>query len=691
MGPGISANYDQVTYIFTSGCWKVHSAISKTNNERVCLWTIDPQLLRDFIPDTAAQTPYLQGFLNGLQKARKLVHPRILKIIQIQDNLSNLAFSSEPVSSCLTTLIGSLDKHDSSYIGYQILDGLSFLQQAKMIHLGLTPSAVYLNETLAVKLFNFNWATPFNPDSPSPTPIPFPQFSMEPHMPNVNYVAPEVVVNRQCYPQSDIFSFCCVLFEMLTSNQLRQIRYMGDFNPSVDAASYALKISEDFSSLFSQVFQSSAAQRPTATALIALEPFQTVQVKVLRYIDMIIAKDPKDKFGFFKGLSKVITDFSPMMTKAKILPILIQECKSDPRFAPVLLGTIFSVSEKFSVSEFTNEVFKNISYLTTVTDPPHISIALLQWIPLILEKTEKSLHNDCVYPIIFNAVQSPNIQIQKECLKKLSKIIEKISESAIRTALLPKLVDLASSTSDPQIASSSIATIAVCLPKVDNDGFLLELFPKVFKTWKKHSTAEVAESMLSVILALNASNKNTMSRAMQVASTIGSNENCPLHIQKRFCNWMINTIGQFKSANYLDRQIEKPTEEEMKKLAKSETVVKASSTPNFQATTNPPTNTLNNSQNNSINGSLNSQFSNSPNTFNNTGMHTTSSLDRIGSGGGFALPQNSSNFQPFPQPPGQYQQQQPQPMTRQPRVIQGGGLSLGTPPKPKNDDLLNLF
>lgn len=596
MGTGLSTNFEQITYIFTTGYWKVHSAVSKVNHNRVCLWTIDFELLNRRIPDSSQQTAYLKGYLAGLQIARKLVHPKLLKILEIQESLSNPAFSSEPISSCLNTLIGSLDKIDSSYIGYQILDGLSFLHnRSELIHLGISPQAIFLNENLAVKIFNFNWATP-SAGTETPTPFPF-HMSNDPTMPQLDYTAPELVIRNQCYPQSDIFSFGMVLFEMLTSESLRHYRSMNEFDSTVDPTTYTLKVPEEFSIICSQCFQSVPTQRPTADSLISQEPFQTVPIKVLRYLDLIIAKEPKDKFGFFKGLSKVIADFSPMITKAKILPILVQECKSDPRFAPVLLGTIFSVSQKFSVKEFTEEVFKHISFLINVKDNPHILIALLQWIPLILEKTEKSLHADCVYPIVFQSIQSNNDQVQKEALKRLPSIINQINDNSIRTTLVPKLIDVVATTNDENIAASVMKSIADCMAVVDNDGFLLEQFPRVFKAWKRLTTSKssespVTEGMADVILSLKkASNKNIMSRAMQVAATVVAATNCQLYVQKKLCAWMSNTISQFKTVNSLDRPIDKPTDAELEAL-KSQKQPSTVSTPQRTSVNSPKSNSF---------------------------------------------------------------------------------------------------
>ena len=557
MGPGISSNYDNITYVFNAGCWKVHSAIHKVDNERVCLWEIDKDELDKMITDEAMQNEYLQKLLDGIQKCKKLRHPNVLKILEIQDNLSKLSFCSEPVSSTLEALISDL-KMDAGYIGYQIMNALSFLHNdAKMIHLGLCPSSMFLNESLDIKLFGFNWAINYVPET-YPVQLPFYSYKIGLLYPNPNYVAPEIVNRSICYPQSDLYSFGCIMYEMLYGKTLRNIHTMNDFNLPIYLNTFSQDIPQEYIHLISTCLQQDFSNRLCSSGLMKHDVFQTTQVKVLRYLDLIITKDPKDKFGFFKGLSKVIHDFSPMTMRVKILPVLIKECKADIRFAPVLLGTIFAMSEKFTVTEFTNYIFKNISFLINVEDPPQVSIALIQSITLLLDKTDPSLHSDCIYPIIFRALKSNKTVLKKECIKKLPSIIEKLPENIIRTNLLPIIVNLIFSSKDIDSLVSLLSTIPISLKKYDNDAFLLEYFPKVFHSWKNNQNPASSECMLKIIECLNASSKNIMSRALQAASSVASSSFTEPYVKKRLCNWMINTITQFTNTNSLNCSFNKP-------------------------------------------------------------------------------------------------------------------------------------
>jgi hypothetical protein len=392
------------------------------------------------------------------------------------------------------------------------------------------------------------------------TNIPFPAFSTDggrfpAALPNINYTAPEIVVTRKCYAQSDIFSFGCLFYEMLTSKPIQKVKSLANFGAPIAIPG---DVAPEFRPLLEQCLQVSSQIRPTARAVLASEWFQTMSLRILTYLDLLITKEPKEKFGFFKGLSQAIHGFSPLMIKAKILPILVQECRAEIRFAPVLLGTIYDVAGKFSVSAFTYDVFTKIAFLTTVSDPPEVVIALLQSIPLIIEKTDPSLHNDCVYPIVFNALQSPNELIQRECLSKLPFTIERIQPAIIRTSLLPRLVELGAKATDVRVAASALTTVARCLKKIDHDTFLQDTMPKISQIWRAHASAAVAEPMMDIIEAIAGNAKLTMAQVLPIAAAVTATPACPPYVQKRLCVWVINFLEKYKLEFQLDRKITRP-------------------------------------------------------------------------------------------------------------------------------------
>jgi hypothetical protein len=353
-------------------------------------------------------------------------------------------------------------------------------------------------------------------------------------------------VTRKCYAQSDIFSFGCVFYEMLTAKPIQKVKSLVNVGAPIVIPN---NLEPEYRPLLEQCLQVSSQIRPTARAVLASEWFQTMSLRILTYLDMLIAKEPKQKFGFFKGLSQAIHGFSPLMIKAKILPILVQECRAEIRFAPVLLGTIFDVAD---------EVFNKIGFLTAVSDPPEVVIALLQSIPLIIEKTDPSLHNDCVYPIVFNALQSTNELIQRECLSKLPFIIDRIQPGIIRTSLLPRLVELGAKATDPRNAASAVVSVARCLKRVDHDAFLQDTMPKIAQMWRAHASPTVAEPMLELIEAVEGNAKLIMAQVLPLAASVTATQGCPAYVQKHLCVWVINFLEKYKLDYHLDRTMPRP-------------------------------------------------------------------------------------------------------------------------------------
>jgi hypothetical protein len=158
MGQGFSSNYDQIDLSFTPHCWKIHSAMDKTTNERVSLWFLDPELLVQNYPNKSDQYYFIQCCLMSIKEANKLRYPHILKIIDA-DLPPSAAFASEPVCSSVRTLIGTLNTVDFTYPSFQIAEMLQFLHNtAHKAHLNLHLDGVFLNETLTVKIFRFEFA-----------------------------------------------------------------------------------------------------------------------------------------------------------------------------------------------------------------------------------------------------------------------------------------------------------------------------------------------------------------------------------------------------------------------------------------------------------------------------------------------------------------------------------------------------
>lgn len=561
IGAGLSSNYKQQKFDFTIGCWKVYDAIHKSTNNRVSLWILDHEFLDKRFPNKADQTPYINGYITCINNSRKLVHPHLLRIHEAQLDSYYLEFTSEHVTSCLKTHVGKLDSNDASYISYQLLDALSFLHNTtKKVHFGVSTSSIFLDENFNAKLFNFNWLSDINSDNTVKTP--FSEYDITPAYPNIKYTAPEVILGKPCMVQTDIFSFGAVFCELLTGKQLLDVQKKEDYKTAENPIANIQGMTTNFYQLLSNCLQPSPTLRPTTTDLLKDQCFNTVSVKILRYLDMIVIKDPKDKLEFFRGLPKVINSFSQNLLEVKIIPLLVEECHINKRFAPILLPTIFQAGKYFNIETFTKQIFDKVEFLIPIQDPPEILIAFLQNSDLLIENTDPDTQEQKILPIFSSSLKSDKEIVLKEAIKKLknSSLISKISKNGIQKSILPLLLKVCTNqTVSASLISSSFDCVKICLNQVDHDLFLKYLMPKIYDVWLQRQDPLIVPPLTDLLLSLKGTETPTMEYAMPLAAELVSSQMCHPYYAKSVLSWMLATVTKYKDAKKLD-EVEEPVQ-----------------------------------------------------------------------------------------------------------------------------------
>ena len=556
IGAGLSSNYNQTKVDFTIGCWKVIDATHKSTGKRVSLWIIDHEFLEKRFPNKSDQQAYINGYITSIQNSRKLVHPHLLRIHEVQSDSYYFEFTSEHVTSCLKSHVGKLDSNDATYISFQIVDALSFLHNnTKKVHFGVSTSAVFLDDNYNAKLFNFNWLSPIQDDNTVKPP--FSGYDTTPLYPNLKYTAPEVISSSECIAQTDIFSFGAVFCELLTGKQLLEYKTKEEYKVDENPINKIQGMTTNFYQMLSNCLNPNPMARPTSTELLREPAFNTVHMKILRYLDMILLKDPKDKFEFFKNFAKTIGGFSQNLLRCKIIPILVDECKHNLRFAPVLLPIVFQAGKYFSIDEFTEYVFSKVEFMIKVLDPPQILIAFLQSLDMILESTDKSIHDKRVYPIFYSALKSDQVMLQKEVLKRLPPALPKIGLDGIQKEVLPLLLHLCTKTDDAHIISSALDCVKSCLGRVDNDLFMKYLLPKIYDIWTKKQQGLLIPPISEILTSLKGNESSLLSYAIPIGAEIIANNVCHPYYQKQISSWMLASITKYKSVNKLD-EVEDP-------------------------------------------------------------------------------------------------------------------------------------
>ena len=173
----------------------------------------------------AANAEALERFEREAKAVAALSHPNILAIHDFSSDGGNVyavteLLEGETLGDRLER--GALGWREAAEIGLAIADGLSAAHSRGIVHRDLKPDNVFLTSDGRVKILDFGLALSFRAPRPEDqnrartTPM-----MTEPGflVGTVGYVAPEQVRGLPADARSDIFSFGCLLYEMVTGQR----------------------------------------------------------------------------------------------------------------------------------------------------------------------------------------------------------------------------------------------------------------------------------------------------------------------------------------------------------------------------------------------------------------------------------------------------------------------------------------
>jgi len=183
----------------------------------------DTRLKRDVavkvLPATHANTPEaLSRFQREAEAVAALSHPNILAVYDVGRDGETSFLVSELLEG--ETLRARLNRsrvpwRNAVEFGIAIADGLATAHAKGIIHRDLKPENVFLTDTCIVKILDFGLARAEKADTPDAQTV---TMDTKPGMilGTVNYMSPEQARGQTADARSDIFSFGCVVHEMLS-------------------------------------------------------------------------------------------------------------------------------------------------------------------------------------------------------------------------------------------------------------------------------------------------------------------------------------------------------------------------------------------------------------------------------------------------------------------------------------------
>ena len=536
MGAWVSDNYDQVTFVFQLKYWKVHSAIKKSTRENVFLWLMDEELLNKIAPkNQQAVDQYIKNCLAGLQLQRKLHHPHILKIHEINETSRPLSFCSEPVEDYLK-LDERYAKDECLYIAKQLAETMDFLhEKAKIAHLCLAPESICITDDFSIKLTNFAYACQIAEGENS---FLVPKSNYQAFQVPTQFMSLEQFMGKQMTQSSDVYSFSALISSIIITRNLYD-------KPSSNASRLLPRsLEEDTRNALEACLEDNPSDRPSFAEIKKCTGICVMSTQILNYVDQSFAKTPQDKFAFFKGLFKVLPSLSTRLLTKKMLPFMSTELKNDIRFGPAIIPLIISIGERYDSNKFMVSIFPLVENYLTVTNPPELSLSVFASLEILIDKIPQERHFDLLYPIFTSALDTSNSKLHQEAIKKMPMMVEVLPTNVVDNSVVPRLTTFISECDSASSLCPIIKCLIACADKVNQSSLAKSAMTRISDAFIKSPTSETADQIATLLATLRIPSDIFMRYCVPLCAVVSSFDTVNPNTVKNLCRLMHGCIKQ---------------------------------------------------------------------------------------------------------------------------------------------------
>nr|XP_029722058.1 SCY1-like protein 2 [Aedes albopictus] len=503
--------------------WKIHEGYRKTDMKECSIFVFEKRTAEKLHKPKRKDlvTEILRASVKQLERFR---HPKILQIMHtVEESSETLSFATEPVIASLANVLAYQEcagtapgppstgasqqmqnpspanrpPHAKEYsfldieLKYgilQITEALSFLHYSgQVIHRNVCPSSILITKKGTWKLAGFEFTERVN-ETDATDPVPCQSWSTRTSkmvQPNLDYMAPENQINSNCSILSDMFSLGMVICAIF--NHGRPLIQSGNSPPAyikqmetLDEAVHNIlpRIPIPLQEATTRLLKKSPGARPTAQLLTLIKYFSDPAVQALQFLDVINMKDPTQKTHFYRSTLREVLPFVPRkLWWQHIWPNLQQEMRADEVLAAVLQPALTLVQES-SNSEYEAIILPTFKTVFVAPKSIQATVALLENLHIILEKTPRDDIRTEVLPLLFNALESTTIQVQSAALVAVTNVYDYLDDITIKKMVLPKLKSVfEKNQSDLKIMGNVLQCVERTLDKLDKSQIIDEVLP----------------------------------------------------------------------------------------------------------------------------------------------------------------------------------------------------------------------
>lgn len=326
----------------------------------------------------------------------------------------------------------------------QVGKGLQFMNDAKVVHHNLTPDAIFVNAKGDWKIGGLGFGVFLNnPDDASRGSMyEYNDYLPEPCQINLDYAAPEYVLDGEVSEANDIFSLGCLAYAIHNKGValLQTFNNLRTYERKIQSLSTTSfnKMPVHLQEVIRRLLARYPSQRLTPAEFQNSKYFDNILVSTMKFLESFPEKTREEKSQFMKGLPRVLSQFPERVLRRKILPSLLEELKNHP-LLPYTIPNVFLIVEQLNQREFCDLVLPSLKPVFSVRDPPQNMIVLLEKLDILQQKTPRETFRDDIMPLVYAAIEAPTAVVQEKALRIVPTLAESLDYTTVKNSLFPKV------------------------------------------------------------------------------------------------------------------------------------------------------------------------------------------------------------------------------------------------------------
>jgi len=531
MGGDLFSNYSVEKTPFCQGgymrLWKIYHGIHKVRKQEVCVFVFEKKLLEKF-----PKSEHNEILLTLKSEAHMLVkfkHPSLLSVVEpFLEDKNSLGFVTERFDYTLSSWM-SLTKPSKLEIKQMVIElakAILFLHNdAHVVHNNLNPDIIFIDSNNKIKIsgMSFSMEDPplqggdINITKYSPGVIQNinPQ-NISLSLPDLSFVAPELIFNNKCYYTSDMFSLGCIIYQILkdhlgdskshlfmklSSNNSNS--YKSFFNSYDTYLSSKLKFENDDNFLLSKLLQKEQSIRPRVREIIDTPWFNDPKLKALNFVMNLESNDLKKNIEFLEKLPKIVGMFENKIIIKRFLPALLKALKVETLINPCL-PAIFSICESpsFNIS-FSKDIWPKLKDLFKLRSLPAAAIYfLISKVQYIGEHISQNDFSQYFLNLICKAMDCNVPKIQFVVSNNLKFIAKSVDTLSFKNQIFPRMMQIVSTTNSKTLKIDMLNNIKSLYTKLDQNLINDKLLGTLEKVRKLDNNNDICMCICDIYLEI---------------------------------------------------------------------------------------------------------------------------------------------------------------------------------------------